>query len=543
MKKWKTIACIMLVAFLVASVGCGLPGDLKKKAKAVPGQIDATAEEVKQIKKRFDDQAKSSGFKPFAVYARPEAENWNQHFVEAEAEIARANSVYTKDIKPFLDRNKKEEAAALQQQLDRVSTIRRSIIATAKKPATRLGDLQTAKKDAPKLIATAEKEQAQAQETYVGLSAFLQKAEVDFPASSYPSTAKSIAARIVVANKLNKDAREGLEKAKKQRSSSTPDYAVLTDGCALVTANLKKIKEHDKADRKEIKTAYGDYAKRLDDMREDYYVIISRSSWDKDSDCCTDDYKYPRPFKVTEDHYDAFADFAGDKLAVWKDPWRGDPVVQVYVNQMAWNSLGIAVKEGWDSKYHDTAEYYLADLQIKYYHRYTIVENGESKQGGWEQVSEPFYEKNKGNLMMDVIVKPYGTLQSETITAAAPPGMAYVGNKEYGKWNDGGTPNDKSDDYWDWYVKYRFYSMMWGGGYHHYHYNDWNDYNRNYRGSRPYYGSGGQKSYGTHGRHTAASPTAQKSTIGKSGGLRTQSTSVRGAGAAKRGGGPGGGGK
>ncbi|MBT6339649.1 MAG: hypothetical protein HOJ48_10185, partial [Desulfobacula sp.] len=70
--------------------------------------------------------------------------------------------------------------------------------------------------------------------------------------------------------------------------------------------------------------------------------------------------------------------------------------------------------------------------------------------------------------------------------------------------------------------------------------NSWNNWNNGYRGSRPYFGKTqkGSQKYGTSGTVLKQSPKFQSSNFAKSGGLKSQASSVRGAGANLRGGGP-----
>ncbi len=149
---------------------------------------------------------------------------------------------------------------------------------------------------------------------------------------------------------------------------------------------------------------------------------------------------------------------------------------------------------------------------------------------------------------MAIETKPYGYFNYEAIDVATPPGMAYVGDKQYGQWKT----NDNGDRFWVFYAKWHFYNTLFNG--HYYTYGMYTDYRTNYYGrSKSYYGTGSRR-YGTTGnvkskryassRYSKKFSNNSRSQFSKSG-VRSYSrsqSSVR-AGGSHRGGGPGGGGK
>jgi len=114
--------------------------------------------------------------------------------------------------------------------------------------------------------------------------------------------------------------------------------------------------------------------------------------------------------------------------------------------------------------------------------------------------------------------------------------MAYVGNSKYGEWKQ----NSSGNSFWSWYGKYALFSTLFFPRPYYYPYNSWNSWNNNYRQNRPYFGKTqkGSQKFGTRGAYIKKSPRFQNSTFAKSGGLKAQTASVRGAGANLRGGGP-----
>ncbi|NWH03438.1 hypothetical protein [Desulfobacter latus] len=175
----------------------------------------------------------------------------------------------------------------------------------------------------------------------------------------------------------------------------------------------------------------------------------------------------------------------------------------------------------------------LGSTQFKYFHKYLKEENGETSETGWEVVNASFYEQNLENLGMAILSKPYGEFEPDF--QAAPPGMAYVGNPEYGEWKQ----DESGNRFWSWYGKYAFFSHLFFFPPHYYSYGSWNRWNRDYRYKKPYYGQTQTgRTFGSRGTRMKQSPRYQNSTFSKTGGFKTASASVRGRASGLRGGGP-----
>ena len=137
---------------------------------------------------------------------------------------------------------------------------------------------------------------------------------------------------------------------------------------------------------------------------------------------------------------------------------------------------------------------------------------------------------------MAILSKPYGVFEQDRITQATPPGMAYVGNDRYGEWKK----DDTGNSFWSWYGKYALFSHLFFFPPSYFGYGGWNSWNNTYRNRQPYFGKtqNGNQGYGTRGSFVKQSPKYQSSNFSKTGGLKSQSASVRGDGAKLRGGGP-----
>ncbi len=137
-------------------------------------------------------------------------------------------------------------------------------------------------------------------------------------------------------------------------------------------------------------------------------------------------------------------------------------------------------------------------------HQYKFILPAKDTTGGkivrdslstWVTVSEETFNKNLDNMGMELLSK---NEDGKISKIPSPPGYNnYVGNKNYGSWQTGSSGNS----FWAFYGQYAFMSSMLGMmSSRPIYQSSYNDYNRNYRGSRPYYGSTsstGQRAYGS----------------------------------------------
>ncbi|PCH73015.1 MAG: hypothetical protein COB98_11230 [Flavobacteriaceae bacterium] len=147
------------------------------------------------------------------------------------------------------------------------------------------------------------------------------------------------------------------------------------------------------------------------------------------------------------------------------------------------------------------------EAESKYFHKYQIItENGDSiqsKESPWTQVNDTFFDANVNNMGMELVSKKNGKLSK----IAAPPGYTnYVGNKQYGQWQQ-----RDGNSFWEFYGKYAFMSSMFRMAMFPVRYSYWNDYNRNYYGrGRSYYGpvSNKRNMYGTNSNYTKSNTSS-----------------------------------
>ena len=144
-----------------------------------------------------------------------------------------------------------------------------------------------------------------------------------------------------------------------------------------------------------------------------------------------------------------------------------------------------------------------------YKHKYKVITNKQVNDStfepqeeitDWQEVDENFFDVHVNDMGMEIAAKTDGKVTKQT----APPGYSnYVGNDKYGQWRQ----DNNGNSFWEFYGRYAFMSNMIGLFAGPVYRTGYNDYHRNYRGSRPYYGTSTAK-YGTF---SAASKKANPS--------------------------------
>jgi hypothetical protein len=323
------------------------------------------------------------------------------------------------------------------------------------------------------------------------------------------------------------------EQYARHQSGQTADYAAFYDNYQALTDNLAQAIAFEKQFKDQISQLYLSYTKILKDMKQDLYVVIKRESWNDNSDFYSPEFTtFTRP--VSPETYDILTSGSIDTIGTITSGFTGSR----FSNKVgsAWNELKINPVDMWPSRSHNAAIFWVEDTKEAYFHKYILEKQGETTETEWQQVDEKTYQDHLEFLGMAILAKPYGTFESDALTQAAPPGMAYVGNPEYGEWKK----DDNGDRFWSWYGKYMLFSNLFFFPPSYYYYNSWAGWRNNYRYKQPYFGrtQTGIQQFGTYGSQVKKSPTFQNTSFAKSGGLKSQAASVRGAGAGLRGGGP-----
>ena len=524
-----------VLALVVSLAGCGLPSADRERAEYFAGQVEQQRKALSDAQSDFDKLAQDSFFGPFV-----RRENLADSLKQAGAALDEAKKRYQARVVPILEADKSEDVAKLRSELKPVTAEIGKARELIKKPAESRDRLakgreefqRRAKADASQLV-------SESGALVDSMRVTLGKLEgsVDEAAKNHPARAADISAFAGQGAALYSQAQDGLDGAKSAvdegSGEAVGDHSMAVKHCG---EHLNLLVESTAGQLKELGTSY---SKTLIDMRADFYLTVRRLSWSSRYDRPPlHPYDY-RARKVPEDVYDYFDKLNVDSLASYR---RRANYLRLSggVDADRWKALRIDPNLDWNQRFDDEAEFWIQKFQEAYFHKYAVVRDAEREETGWIPVSEAFFYAHINDLGMDIEAKPYGSFESEKITEAAPPGMAYVGNPRYGRWESDGRGGRR----WSFFEAYLFYHLIFGGRRHYYGYNSWNSWGRDYRGRRPFYG-GTQTAplYGSRGQVTQNAPRYQGSAFAGSGGFRRASASVRGAGPGSRGGSFGGSGK
>lgn len=125
-----------------------------------------------------------------------------------------------------------------------------------------------------------------------------------------------------------------------------------------------------------------------------------------------------------------------------------------------------------------------------YKHKYQIVKHVSqptdtilSEITTWYPVPQTFFDEHTKDMGMEIVTKANGKVTKET----APPGYSnYVGNPQYGRWNNTG-----GGSFWEFYGKYAMMSSIFNMAFMPVRYSMWNNYNTSFRGrGQGFYGNG-----------------------------------------------------
>jgi len=521
---------------LVFLSGCGegLPDAVKDDAKSVEKGLKTAEKFIKEQQAKFNSLAKSKDFKPMDGYAQKE--NWAGAFERARADLKRAQELYNTDLGPIMKKNDPQGAIPAKAQINRINKVIQEARDQAKNPFTRMDRIRTAMNQTQSVYVRA----GASGRTVMDKIQALDAGPVAEARKKFPDALSKIDDRFSPFSKMEKETQAHLavlEKEYKAYGASEPvNYAAFITSADAMDAALKEMDTLGPALEKDIDQLYQSYTKVLQDMKEDYYVTVKRESWNENSDAYTPGFTtFQR--QVTPAVFDTLANTELETIADIT-PSFGRLSLKNHIGS-AWDALEINPTENWPDRRQNAANFWIEDTKPVYYHKYLQETNGETQESDWVKVNPSFYEQNLDNLGMAVLSKPYGEFEPDT--QAAPPGMAYVGNSQYGEWKK----DENGESFWSWYGRYAFFSSLFFFPPSYYHYGPWNRWNNNYRHKKPYYGKtkSGAFTYGTRGTKIKRSPRFQSTNFAKTGGFKSRPASVRGASSSLRGGGPKGKGK
>jgi hypothetical protein len=508
---------------LVLLVACGIDRDLKRAAKTRQQDMQTTRSRIESARDKYAAWKKTPEYERFARYEA--TYGWADQYAAALAELDSAKAVWT-EIEQILDANQPEDEGKLRNKISQLRGRLAKALEMSKQPNRQIGLLRDLMADLPSYIAKAEAQVAEMGAIIAGIRPLADQATADSKAYGW-NKEKDIAERFGGLEKIHTDAAEALGSAKTQAIVKDANYAVIAMGIQRVAKERSNIEKAGEAVKQRLGELKRSYTKRLIDMKHVYTAAIGRSSWDNYYDYPKEtDYVYAaRP--VDQATFEYLSKQSGDIASGLHRPRPRIP-------DSMWRSLNLDSDER-APRGDDSAVFWVDETEIKYYHRYRIIENGQTRETDWETVDDDVFAANIKNLGMDILSKPYGMYADEAMKAAMPPGMAYVGNEQYGRWQRDSAGNS----FWAFYGRYAFLNAMLGGN--RYYYNDWDRWRRDYRGRTPYYGKNtdGSARYGTNGSMVRNDPAYRSSTFARQGGIKAAPANVRSGAGGVRGRGPG----
>ena len=524
------------LAVALGMLACGLPDAVIRQVGEAEQRLDREAQAVEERAERLEKLRQATGADTAFLIPYLERERWSERLVAARKELDHARELIAREVGPLVEADRSGDEEELRRQIMRVRASVDKARELSLEPAARIEFLTRVRDQAPELVAGSRRQMAQIETLMSELEGKTAAAMVD-----YPEKRDDLSGRMAPLRKQEQEAHEALAAASVELAGfeeGTADLAVLGDSTALVGDRADQLASAREALLQRTAELYRSYSKTLVDMKQKHVLEIGRTTWNEA-------YDFPREHEVkfqvevpveTAEYFEAW----GDKPIASASSFFGRRRLDVRIDQAMWDSLGL---DYWDRVPggDDAGEFWLGDGKITYYHRYLVVEGNESEEGDWVEVSEELFEEHEDDLGMDIVSKPYGAYEDEILTQAAPPGMAYVGNPKYGRWETAADGRRQ----WSWGQSFLFYYLVFGGGNRHYYrYNDWNHWRGGYRGRSAWYGRNVDRPiYGTYGSGTRGSARYAGSAYALGGGFRRADRSVRGAGPSGRGGGPGGRGK
>jgi hypothetical protein len=531
------VVCGLLV-FVLGLSGCGegLPDNIRQAAGSLSAAVKTAENVISQEQEKYKAVQGSDKFAPVAPFAKKE--NWPSKFADADQTLNRARDLIEKQLTPLIKKNKPETAEQVRQQIERIQSEIQAAEELSRYPMKRFALISTAIVDAPAIGDKALQQAGRIRD----IIADFEQSSFNKALKDFPDNRAGIASRMAPLRAIEQEVDSSAQVIQTQfaahKSNADADYAAFADSAQAIEHSFKDVKTIEQKARQQLDQLYQSYTKILKDMKVVYHVTVMRESWNENSDYY-DPVQTRFTREVPEDVYDAVTADNIDSIGEITAGFSGSRFSSKVGD--AWNKLGIKPGENWPSRQHNAAEFWVEDDSEQYFHKYILENNGETSETQWQQVDESIYDANLEYLGMAILAKPYGTFEQDRLTQAAPPGMAYVGNPQYGEWKE----DSSGDRFWSWYGKYAFFSNLFFFPPFYYGYHSWYGWHNNYRYTKPYFGKTKQgfNRFGTYGTAVRQSPTFQNTAFAKSGGFKSQASSVRGAGSELRGGGPKGKGK
>jgi len=541
MKLAKYFSVLLLTFFLA---GCGLSDGTVDTAKKLESTISKAKIKVSKSKESFLKDPKTSKLQNYV-----EKENLLKSFSIASTLVDKAEVYYKKNLVPMLKKDDSDDENMVIAHINNINGILRNVIFEISKPSKRITILSDILKNSKSYLKKSTELTSKANGLNDGF-VILANSMIE----KYPSKKTDIEKRKASVLSVKSLIDNSFVSLKKEIDKKSMDLTLFSKEYDSILNNYKKLEALVKKETTIINQLDKSYTKILSDMKEVYVVKVGRVSWNDYYDLPRETtYIYPDKIvnKATFDYFDSIGEQKLGTLGggLFSSSSRNE--IRSNLNSNYVKALGVNARQNFP-RGDDSAEFWIENLFVKYYHKYTYIRNGKKNESNWIEVSAQEFEKQYNNLGMEIVSKPYGFYESEKITSAAPAGMSYVGNKHYGQWKQ----DSSGHSFWYYYGMYSFMNNMFGNNNHGYYRNDYNSYYDNRRNHKSYYGTG-SRTYGTYGASTyrtgsrysktnfarTNSRTVSSVKSGKRSSFKTRSSSVRSSAGKSRGRGPGGGGK
>ena len=446
---------ILVLALLTTSIftfGCDrLPSKVVQNVERIHAVMESLPKVVDKREAEYQTMMRDASLAYLIPYS--ERERWPDHFQNARKELDRTRALYRDEVAPLLDENRSEDAEKVVKATERVNVAMQQVGVESASPKRRAETLIDVKRNGPERIASAEAGVGRSRDTVAAL-----EPEVARSSDDYPEKREDLSGRIAALAFAAKEAEEALASARRASEASEPDLANIADSLAASTNPVLAVDAGAKGLREKMAELHKSYSKTLIDMKVTNTVQVGRTSWNEYVD-----------FGRETDHLYAAREV--DEAVLDELEAMGERPIfsrgRYQVSDAAVLALQVDLNERLP-RGDNAAEVWVADTGVRYFHRYSLEENGAVRELDWEEVDEETFERYEEDLGMEILSKPFGMYEDEVLTFAAPPGLSKVGNPAYGRWEDDGQGRRR----WSFFESYLFYHMMFGGRRHYYYYND-----------------------------------------------------------------------
>lgn len=529
-----TVAGIVILILFLAGCANGLPSQTVNTANGLKTRIAAVKAEIGKAQAAFNARLAQSDASFMTPYkGQVEAGK----FEAATAAQTQAASVYNQQLAPKVKDNKPEDLSQVNALITQINRLLATAELDARLPGQRASAIVQTQANASTVA-----DQAKAAVANINGNDDQLTATGDAQAKKYP--AATIDQHLAHAHAWRVSADTAYKAMTAALAASPVNYATVYDTSTVIQTDAQLSTTGTPVLLTDLANLDHTVTRTLTDLGLKCGVGVQRDSWDDSQDYPDEHlFTYPTVNITSAQECSSWFNFDnsssdGTFAAMDSDFWGGGPGGIHATDEgkfplAHWTTLHLNPNENWPGG-DSAAEFYVNSLTATYSIQVTEAVDGTITRTYWQVVSADTFANISNNLGMDIYEKPVGKFPDEATQVAAPAGAAYVGNPHYGTWHTDNT----GQSFWAWYGQYAFFQRMLGGPFYMNQYNQWNN---GYRGHRPYYGTyGGHQRFGTGAAYIAAS--FPRSGFVHSGGLHSLST-IRGAGPADRGRGPGGGGK